>query len=111
MERFFTVINEKFNLFLLDENEIKKYIEYLAEQLKIEQPSDWFMVSKQLIKQIGGKLPEGSIETLFEYIGKYYNLDQKGFKLNIPKKSQRWLQSCLNEIFPETGTKRLFFYI
>jgi hypothetical protein len=92
----------------VDDNEIKKYIEFLADKLKIEQPNDWYMVSRQVIKDIGGKLPEGSMELLFEYIGKYYALDEKKFKLNVPKKSQRWLKTCVYEIFPGAGNFSYF---
>lgn len=85
-----------------NDNNIRSFLESLSTELNVNTPQDWYNVSRRQIKEIGGKVPwKNTSEMVSKLQARYSNVtfDPKSF-LQTTKKSQRWLQFVVEDLFP-----------
>eukprot|EP01027_Heterolobosea_sp_BB2_P026356 GEZU01040587.1.p1 GENE.GEZU01040587.1~~GEZU01040587.1.p1 ORF type:complete len:509 (-),score=114.87 GEZU01040587.1:129-1430(-) len=88
-----------------DETMLRRYIDYLAKEFDIQQLDEWYRVSHEQIRALGGYatlVEHGGLCAVLKKLYPEHHWDEERFARAKGKKaSQRWLRVSAQRLFPD----------
>eukprot|EP01127_Copromyxa_protea_P022675 TRINITY_DN8275_c0_g1_i1.p1 TRINITY_DN8275_c0_g1~~TRINITY_DN8275_c0_g1_i1.p1 ORF type:complete len:373 (-),score=48.76 TRINITY_DN8275_c0_g1_i1:19-1137(-) len=107
------LFNKSPRLSWADPESTRKFLEYIAKELYIKKPEDWYRISVNQLKAIGAKGMLNHFGRLYDALRlayPTYQWDSQMFLTRHKKSRQRWLMNLASQILPDSSELQESFY-
>eukprot|EP01124_Arcella_intermedia_P025305 TRINITY_DN4503_c1_g2_i2.p1 TRINITY_DN4503_c1_g2~~TRINITY_DN4503_c1_g2_i2.p1 ORF type:complete len:395 (-),score=66.80 TRINITY_DN4503_c1_g2_i2:843-2027(-) len=117
--RYYLKKRQKHNLIIRtyrdwsDPTQVKLFFEHASRHLFITHPADWYRISRDQIKHVGGVnlfKTFGTLGKALQYVYPDMQWDFAKFSLRGKKSTQRWLRILLQQLLPDTDVFEDFLH-